>query len=73
MAYGFNSNTYTVLKDIWFRDTFSKQTFKASKGTLIGSAIVNQIIVDDIDRAAVKGLEGQPYIDKMVELKYVKV
>lgn len=71
MGAGFNSNTYRVLKSGCWRDVFERRNKNLKKDELIGSAIANAIIVEKADREEVYGLEGQSYIDKMVELGYI--
>lgn len=73
MAYGFNDNTYKVLRPVQYREVFKKESIDLPSGELIGSAIANAIIVDEEDQEATFDLEGQSYIDKMVELKYVEL
>lgn len=73
MGYGFNNNTYEVLRPTAYREVFKKKSIALAAGDQIGSAIVNAIIVDTEDQEATYDLEGQSYIDKMVELSYVKI
>lgn len=73
MGYGFNDNTYTVLKRCEYRDVFLQVNCQLNRGEDVGSAIANAIIVTDSDRAAVRGLEGNPYIDKVIELGYIEL
>lgn len=73
MSYGFNNNIYEVVNATEYRDVFAKKTIQLSKGQCVGSAIVNAIIVIEADREATQNLEGQSYIDQMVELNYVKL
>ena len=73
MPYGFNDNTYTTLRSLLYRDVFRRCTVHVPPGTDLGSALTNAIIVDEADRPEVQGLEGDPYIDKMIELKYVEL
>ena len=73
MSYGFNNNTYEVLRAVEYRDVFRKRSTQLSAGQQIGSALVNAIIVDEEDQESTYDLEGQSYIDKMVELNYVKI
>ena len=70
MSEGFNNNSYKVLVPINFYDIFNKQECPLVPGAIVGSAVVNQLIVGAIG----SGIDnGQPYIDKMVELGYVEV
>jgi len=73
MSSGFNNNTYVTLKKIKYRDVYSRVTCDLSSDIEIGSSIANSIIVDVRDREEVYGLEGQDYINQMVELKYIKL
>ena len=73
MSYGFNSNTYEVIRGTEYREVFRKESIQLNSGDLIGSAIANAIIVDEEDQEATFNLEGQDYIDKMVELKYISL
>lgn len=72
MSYGFNNNTYKVIKRVKFRDVFERQSCQLEVDEEIGSAIANAIIVTEEERSEVVGLEGNPYIDKMVELGYIE-
>lgn len=71
MGSGVNSNTYKVLRSTCYRDVFSRSSIGLASDDLIGSSIANAIIVDTVDRSKVIGLEGQTYIDKMVEIGYI--
>ncbi len=73
MSYGFNNNTYEVLRSTAYRDVFNRKSINLSAGDQVGSAIVNAIIVDKEDQEATYDLEGQNYIDLMVSLSYVKL
>ena len=71
MSYGFNSNSYQVLKTCKYRDVFRKKSIELSIGDIVGSAIANAIIVTETEQESTYDLEGQAYIDKMVELRYI--
>lgn len=73
MSYGFNDNTYEVIRGTAYREVFRKESVQLNSGDLIGSAIANAIIVDEEDQESTFNLEGQDYIDKMVELKYISL
>lgn len=71
MGSGFNSNTYKVLRRVCYREVFKRASIQLEIDDPIGSSIANAIIVEKADRDLTYGLEGQSYIDKMVELGYI--
>lgn len=70
MSYGFNSDTYIVLKNVRYYDSFQRITKPLHRGDRIGSGVCNQIIIDE-DTYGIAN--GQSYINQLVLLGYVSV